>query len=151
MIMYDFFNSLLDTLTNFLNKEVQPTKTQAFENNQVKIKLYSSNDFIRLTVYRLDNENSDKQKPQKPELKANTEKCKKLREQFHTYVNRLDKDLFLQICKEHEPDTLKMYNTNVENNNTDPELMLKTIKHFKSIADRVISEQISKLKSQISL
>nr|DAU84801.1 MAG TPA: hypothetical protein [Caudoviricetes sp.] len=150
MIMYDFFNNFLDTLTNFINREVQPTKTQSFENKQVKIKLYSSNDFIRFTVYRLDNENSDKQKPQKPELKANTEKCKKLREEFHTYVNRLDKDLFLQICKEHESGTLKMYNTNVENNNTDPELMQKTINNFKSIADRVITEQVTKLKSQMS-
>lgn len=84
------------------------------------------------------------------ELQIKQAQCVQIREDFHRYIATLDKNLFNIVCKHFKPGQLKAINDNVENNNTDPNLMAETIDMFKKTVDKVIMDTVTRLKSQMT-
>lgn len=84
------------------------------------------------------------------ELQIKQAQCAQIREDFHKYIATLDEALFNKVCKHFKPGQFKAMSDNVEDNNTDPNLMAETIDIFKKTVDKVIMDTVTRLKSQMT-
>lgn len=122
-----------------------------------KAKILANDGILRLVISKTQPESGREENPD-----SNTEsekimtrkikqaQCAQIRNEFHRYINSLDKSLFTAVCGAFGLEDLARLNASVEDNDIDPNLMSEAIEIFKATADKVIMDKVSKLKSQMT-
>lgn len=152
MIMEKMMIDLIDAMIELAEGRDTPQK-QTLKGDGFIAKLVTSKGLIDFSVRATGHGKTHRCKHERPnntELQIKQAQCSQIREDFHRYIESLDKGLFTAVCKQFKSGQLNAMNTNVEQNNTDPELMVSTIEAFKKTADSLIMETVTRLKSQMT-
>lgn len=133
--------AFLEAMENLAQyKKIEP-KREVYNNNGVTAKLVTNSNMAHF--YIRSNAADAKEAAAKM-------KCTQIREEFYKYIKTLDEDMFDKICSGFKFEKFKTFHTNIENNNSDPESLLKETEYFKAFADKIIMDEVVRLKSQMS-
>lgn len=148
--MEQVLEELIESFVDFSANDDRGLRKSMFKGEDFEARLIANKDYIKLIVRRPSAE-TPKTDTVTTETDTKKKQCAKLKNDFDQYVNSFETGLFTQICKSIEPKKLKQMNDIYNHNTTDPELMQATLTEFKSLADKVIMEQVAKLKSQMGI
>lgn len=150
--MEKMMTSLIDAMVE-LAEGKETLQRQVFKGDGFIAKLITDKGLINFSIRTTGHEKTRcaKHAVQVPdELRIKQAQCAQIREDFHKYIATLDKTLFNIVCKRFKPGQLKAMNDSIENNNTDPDLMVETIDTFQKTVDKVIMDTVTRLKSQMT-